>query len=140
MTIGFARHHKGNERCLIMNAADDQPASPPDHGDLPIPDYDQLPLPAVHQRIRTLDEQGLTAVLAYERAHGNRLPVVEVLESRLADLQAGATPSGGSPTGEQPETGPAPAGGSSVRPATQGPPSNPPSHGDPTNPQQSPPS
>ena len=59
-----------------------------------------------------------------------------VLRERLAELQAGAVPSGGDPAGARPEAASAAAGGSPVSPATQGPVINPPSHGDPTNPAQ----
>ena len=103
---------------------------------LPLPDYDHLPLPALLHRIRSLDADGLATLLAYEVAHGDRLPVVEGIRHRLADLDSGAEPSGGSPLAATPESAPAAASGSPVSPATSGPPVNPPSHGDPTNPAQ----
>ena len=87
-------------------------------------------------RVRTLDAAGLQAVLAYEKGHANRVQVVQALNHRLSDVQAGAQPSGGAPDAAQPEQAPAPAGGSQVSQATSGPPINPPSHGDPTNPAQ----
>jgi hypothetical protein len=108
----------------------------PHHDELPLPDYDHLPIGSVESRIRTLDAAGVEAVLSYERAHGNRLPVVQVLENRLAALRAGAEPTSGSPLAATPELQHAPAGGSGASPQTEGPPINPPSHGDPTNPAQ----
>ncbi|MDX6300303.1 MAG: hypothetical protein QOF53_1517 [Nocardioidaceae bacterium] len=108
----------------------------PHHDQLPLPDYDHLPIGSVESRIRTLDAAGVEAVLSYERAHGNRLPVVQVLENRLAALRDGAEPTSGSPLAATPELQHAPAGGSDASPQTQGPPINPPSHGDPTNPAQ----
>ena len=108
----------------------------PDRDALPLPDYDHLPLPSLTSRVRTLDETGVEALLAYERAHGNRLPVVVMLEHRLEALRSGAQPSGGSPLAAAPERAPAPGAGSPVSPATSGPTINPPSHGDPTNPSQ----
>ena len=78
----------------------------------------------------------MEALLAYEHAHGDRLPVVVVLENRLAALRAGAEPSGGSPLSPAPERAPAPSGSSGVGPQTAGPTINPPSHGAPTNPSQ----
>jgi len=108
----------------------------PHHDQLPLPDYDHLPVGSLESRVGSLDADGVAALLAYERAHGDRLPVVTVLERRLEDLRSGATPTGGNPTAETPEVQHAPQGGSPVSPQTQGPPMNPPSHGDPTNPAQ----
>ena len=109
----------------------------PQHDDLPLPDYDHLPVGSLESRIRSLDADGVAAVLAYEKAHGDRLPVVTVLEHRLEALRSGqAEPSGGDPLAATPEVQHAPAGGSPVSPQTEGDPINPPSHGDPTNPAQ----
>jgi hypothetical protein len=104
--------------------------------DLPLPDYDHLPVGSLISRIRTLDAPQLAAVLGYERGHADRIQVVEALTHRLEQLNAGAEPSGGAPDAAQPEAAPAPAGGSAASTATAGPPINPPSHGDPTNPAQ----
>ncbi len=108
----------------------------PSRDDLPLPDYDHLPVGSLESRIRSLDSAGVTTLLEYERAHGNRLPVVQVLERRLAGLRDGAPVTGGSPLAQTPEVQQAPGGGSQASPATEGPPVNPPSHGDPTNPAQ----
>lgn len=108
----------------------------PDHADLPLPDYDHLPFGSLVQRIRTLDAAGLGQVLAYERAHADRLPVTQAVEERLAELDAGAEPSGGSPLGVAPERAGAPEAPRDLTMATDAPPNNPPSHGDPTNPAQ----
>jgi hypothetical protein len=72
--------------------------------------------------------------LSYERAHGNRLPVVQILESRLDALKGGAEPSATSAP-DTPEVSQT-QHGSKVSPATSGPPINPPSQGVPTNPAQ----
>lgn len=106
----------------------------PRHDDLPLPDYDHLPLGTLPTRITGLGEPALEQLLAYERAHGNRLPVVQVLENRLEAVRNGAEPSGPE-VPETPEKTQA-SGGSPVTPATSGPPINPPSQGDPTNPAQ----
>jgi hypothetical protein len=106
--------------------------------DLPLPDYDGLPVGAIESRIRTLDEAGVGALLDYEQAHANRVQVAQVLERRLSSLREGAAePSGGSPSALAPET-PASAGErpEQAAPETEGPPQNPPSHGVPTNPAQ----
>ncbi|KQS66299.1 hypothetical protein [Modestobacter sp. Leaf380] len=107
-----------------------------EHDTLPLPDHDHLPLGSLTSRIRTLDAGGLGQVLAYERAHADRLPVVQAVEHRLEQLRSGAEPSEGSPLAAQPEHAPPAAGGSQVGEATAGPVVDPPSHGDPTNPAQ----
>ena len=108
----------------------------PHHDELPLPDYDHLPVGSLQSRIRSLDAAGLEALVAYERAHGNRLPVVQVLENRLTAVQQGAELSDGSPVAPTPEIQHAPAPGSAASPQTEGPAINPPSQGDPTNPAQ----
>ena len=107
-----------------------------EHDTLPLPDYDHLPLGSLTSRIRTLEADDLAALLAYERAHADRVAVVQAVEHRLEQLRAGAEPSAGSPLAAQPEHAPPAAGGSAVSGATTGPPVNPPSQGDPTNPAQ----
>ncbi len=102
--------------------------------DLPLPDYDHIPLGTLPSRISGLDAEGIGQLLTYEREHGNRLPVTEVLEHRLQALRDGAEPSASLPP-SMPEVSQGQAG-SKVTPATSGPPMNPPSHGDPTNPAQ----
>lgn len=108
----------------------------PEHDELPLADYDHIPSGTLPSRISALDEGGVGQLLEYERAHGNRLPVVQILEHRLEALKGGAEPTGSSvpPT---PEVSGA-DGGSKVTPATSGPPVNPPPHGVPTNPSQQP--
>jgi hypothetical protein len=106
------------------------------HDQLPLPDYDHLPLPGLTSRVRTLDADGVRALLEYERGHGDRLPVVTVLQNRLTELEQGAQPSGGDPAAATPEAPPGAAAASKVSQATSGPPVNPPSQGDPTNPAQ----
>ena len=107
-----------------------------EHVDLPLPDYDHLPLAGLVHRIRSLDEPGLSQLLEYEQTHAARVAVVQAMQARLGELQDGAAPSGGSPLAPAAEAPPATATGSRVSPATSGPPVNPPSHGDPTNPAQ----
>ncbi|WP_395310265.1 hypothetical protein V4U86_05435 [Mycobacterium sp. AMU20-3851] len=64
---------------------------------LPIPDYDQITIGDLRHRIRALDEQALIEVLTYEAGHAARVPVLEILEARQRELQAGAEPSPGNP-------------------------------------------
>jgi hypothetical protein len=107
-----------------------------EHDQLPLPDYDHLPLGGLTSRIRSLDAAGVQTLLDYEKGHGNRLPVVTVLQNRLTSLHEGAQPSGGDPAAAAADDPVHGAGGSKVSEATSGPPVNPPSHGDPTNPAQ----
>jgi hypothetical protein len=89
-----------------------------DRAQLPIPDYDHLPLESLAHRIRMLPADDLRELLDYERAHANRLPVVQVFLKRLEALEAGeATPSDGDPQEVQVEHPPPPAGESPGNPA-----------------------
>jgi hypothetical protein len=108
----------------------------PEHDTLPLPDYDHLPLGGLTSRIRTLDAAGVHTLIEYEESHGNRLPVMEVLRTRLTALREGAEPSGGDPAAPAADDPSHVATTSKVSEATSGPPVNPPSHGDPTNPSQ----
>jgi hypothetical protein len=65
--------------------------------ELPLPDYDEMSLGDIRSRIRSLDEEALTAVMTHEASHAARVPVFEVLEARLRELQQGADPSPGDP-------------------------------------------
>lgn len=72
----------------------EQPAPVPgallEHEDLPLDDFDHLTLPQLRGRIRRLDEVALAQVRDYERAHGDRLPVLTLLENRIAALDGQA--------------------------------------------------
>ncbi|KWX56625.1 hypothetical protein [Mycobacterium sp. NAZ190054] len=85
-------------------------------GDLPLPDYDQLTIGDLQHRIRSLTETELQAVLTHEAGHAARVPVLEVLEARLRELQDGAEPSSGDPR-RAPEVQSTP-GGSPVQEST----------------------
>lgn len=102
--------------------------------ELPLPDYDHLSLPALGQRVRALPAEDVRRLIAYEEAHGARVPALQTLRSRLDQLESGAEPSPGTGTEPRPEQAPPPAGGSPVSPASQGEPGNPPPHGVPQRP------
>jgi hypothetical protein len=90
------------------------------HDALPIPDFDHLPVASLTHRIRTLDTTGLVALLDHERAHADRVAVVQMIEHRLAAVRSGeAEPSGGDPAGAQPEHAPPAAGDSPGQNADQ---------------------
>ena len=65
-----------------------------ERGGLPLPDYDDMPVPEVGLRIRALTMHQLGQLLDYERAHANRPSVTRVMDARLAELRAGAEGSG----------------------------------------------
>ncbi|MHA6793644.1 hypothetical protein ACVGVM_09030 [Pseudonocardia bannensis] len=89
-----------------------------DRDQLPIPDYDHLPLEGLKHRIRMLTADQLRALLEYEREHAHRLPVIQVFQERLRALESGeARPSDGSPWDVQAEHPPPPSGGSPANPA-----------------------
>jgi hypothetical protein len=102
---------------------------------LPLPDFDHIPFGSLAGRVRTLDIQQLEQLIGYERNHGQRILVLELLEHRRDELRDGAEPTSGSPDAFQPETA-GPANSGSVVGAEAGPAITPPAHGDPTNPSQ----
>lgn len=63
--------------------------------DAPFPDFDHATVDTVKHRIRSLERGEVEHLLEHERAHSSRMPVIEVLRTRLAELDAGAEPSGG---------------------------------------------
>lgn len=83
---------------------------------LPLPDYDELPLGTLRHRMRGLTEPEIQVLLDHERAHANRVPVIELLTSRREELEQGATPSPGSQT-DAPEATPHHRTGSPVTPS-----------------------
>jgi hypothetical protein len=101
-----------------------------DHSSLPLRDYDHLPLAALGHRIRPLTADELGQLLAYEREHANRPIVVQLVQSRLAELAAGQPPSDGERQ-DGPEWPQPPSGTSQISPATAAPPVYPPPHGNP---------
>ena len=52
----------------------------------PLPGYDDLSLPSLRARLRTLDATGITAMLDYEKTHARRDEVISMLERRLAKI------------------------------------------------------
>jgi hypothetical protein len=66
--------------------------------DLPLPDYDHMTLGSLRGRLRSLDVDQLVALRAYEKSKADRLPVITMLDNRIAKLAAGD----GAPTGSAP--------------------------------------
>lgn len=61
-----------------------------DNDDLPIPNFDHLTVPQLRGRLRTLTAPELVQLRDYETAHANRMPVLTLLDNRLAKLTAAA--------------------------------------------------
>src|ERR1700722_3257435 len=53
---------------------------------LPVPSYDELSLPSLRARLRSLDADQLRVLVQYERSHAGRADVVAMFERRLAKL------------------------------------------------------
>ncbi|MCW2715071.1 MAG: hypothetical protein JWN88_2118 [Frankiales bacterium] len=95
-----------------------------DHDELPLPDYDHMTLGSLRGRMRSLDLPQLVVVRDYEKAHADRLPIVTMLDNRIAKLASDPTAplSGGSagataePSGRR-----AKRGGQKVSPSTAAP-------------------
>jgi hypothetical protein len=98
------------------------------HNDeLPLADYDQLPLTELRHRVRSLEEGPLRQLFDHETEHGNRIPVLEILHARLKELHDGAEPSGGDQS-NAPGAAQTPAG-SPVQESTAAEPNTPLRHG-----------
>ncbi|MGB8650220.1 MAG: hypothetical protein WCD35_06125 [Mycobacteriales bacterium] len=67
------------------------------HDDLPLADYDHMTLGSLRGRLRSLSLPDLVQLRDYEKAHAARLPVVTLLDNRIAKLATdeSATPSSG---------------------------------------------
>jgi hypothetical protein len=58
------------------------------HDQLPLEDYDHLTLGSLRARLSKLDAVALVQIRDYERAHAHRLPVLTMLENRIAKVTA----------------------------------------------------
>lgn len=65
-----------------------QPGATLNHDQLPLADYDHLTLGSLRARLSKLDTVALVQIRDYERAHANRLPVITMLENRIAKVTA----------------------------------------------------
>ncbi|MFD0774551.1 hypothetical protein ACFQZ2_11500 [Streptomonospora algeriensis] len=99
----------------------------------PIEGYEGLPIGSIQHRVRALTQEQMRELIAYEEQHADRPNVLEILTSRLTELENGAEPTEGDQR-FQPETPQAPAGGSRVSTGGQAPVGNPPPHGVPSQP------
>jgi hypothetical protein len=60
----------------------------PTRDDLPIADFDSVSIPSLRSRLRSLSVADLAMLREYEQAHAHRLPVITMLDNRLAKLAA----------------------------------------------------
>ncbi len=60
--------------------------------ELPLADYDHMTLGSLRGRMRALSVEQLVDVRSYEKAHADRLPIVTMLDNRIAKLSATPTP------------------------------------------------
>ena len=58
------------------------------HGELPLDDFDHQTVPQLRGRLRSLGLAELVQLRDYEQAHGARLPVLTLLDNRIAKLLA----------------------------------------------------
>jgi len=94
-----------------------------DHDELPLPDYDHMTLGSLRGRMRSRDLPQLVVVRDYEKAHADRLPIVTMLDNRIAKLASDPTAplsGGGTAPGGSSDRA-ANKGGSKVRPSTAAP-------------------
>jgi len=56
--------------------------------DLPIPDFDNVSLGSLRARLRSLSVEDLVTLREWEKAHADRLPVVTLLDNRIAKVSA----------------------------------------------------
>lgn len=71
----------------------------PTHAELPLPDYDHMTLGSLRGRLRSLSLEQLVQLRDYEKAKADRLPVITMLDNRIAKLATGAAPTpAGAPT------------------------------------------
>ncbi|SHN06569.1 hypothetical protein [Cryptosporangium aurantiacum] len=71
---------------LLAEVSPDAAKSLTANDELPVKNWDGLTIAAIRQRTRSLSDQDILTLLAYERAHASRPAVILNLENRLAKL------------------------------------------------------
>ena len=56
--------------------------------DLPLPDFDNISLGSLRARLRSLSVEDLVTLREWEKAHAHRLPVITLLDNRIAKVSA----------------------------------------------------
>lgn len=62
--------------------------TPTSRDELPIPDFDNISIGSLRARLRSLSLTQLVTLREWEQAHANRLPVVTLLDNRIAKVAA----------------------------------------------------
>jgi hypothetical protein len=73
---------------VLDDVAQLTPGAELSHAELPLPDFDHQTVPQLRGRLRTLELPQLVQLRDYEQAHGARLPVLTLLDNRIAKLLA----------------------------------------------------
>jgi hypothetical protein len=76
------------DAAVIEAVASDQIPVVPTRDELPIADFDGVSVPSLRSRLRSLSVADLAMLREYEQAHAHRLPVITMLDNRLAKLAA----------------------------------------------------
>lgn len=69
-----------------VDIGDATPGAILSHDELPLDDFDHLTLGSLRARLPKLDVVALTQLRDYERVHAHRLPVLTMLDNRIAKL------------------------------------------------------
>jgi hypothetical protein len=97
-----------------------------DAAELPLPDNDHMTLGALRGRLRSLDMQQLVQIRDYEKSKAHRLPVITMLDNRIAKLANGeSVPSGAAPEAAEAATATKPPKNVSTTAAATNPPTPP---------------
>lgn len=72
-------------------AAADEHVQTVEREELPIVDFDHVTAGSLRGRLRRLDLSELQTLRTYEQEHGHRLPILTLLENRIAKLEASST-------------------------------------------------
>jgi hypothetical protein len=77
---------------------------PESRDELPIPDFDNVSIGSLRARLRSLSVEQLVTLREWEQAHANRLPVLTLLDNRIAKVAAdAATPATGTTSSTRPD-------------------------------------
>ncbi|MBV9291048.1 MAG: hypothetical protein JO222_01265 [Frankiales bacterium] len=89
----------------------DEPSS---RDDLPIPDFDNISLGSLRARLRSLTLEDLVTLREWEQAHAHRLPVVTLLDNRIAKVSAEQQTAAGNGTAYPSESTTSPTAGTTT--------------------------
>ena len=65
-----------------------QVEAPAKADELPIPDFDNVSIGSLRARLRSLTVEDLVTLREWEKAHAHRLPVITLLDNRIAKVSA----------------------------------------------------